>query len=142
MGKYSKETVRQVKELLKDDDLVRKLNQLFLDVYTPGLKMGERKVNNTNYEEEDGNLVYLIRCNEFVKIGTTGNLKRRLNGLRGSNPYPLEVIYSKRKENARAVEQKLHKLFKEKRERLEWFKLTEEDILKIKEILCQKNLKT
>jgi len=36
--------------------------------------------------------LYFIRCGDYIKIGSTDNIDRRIKNLTHANPYPLEVI--------------------------------------------------
>jgi len=36
--------------------------------------------------------VYLIECDKFLKVGTTGNLKKRMASLKAISPYDIKVI--------------------------------------------------
>lgn len=71
--------------------------------------------------------LYLIKCQQFYKIGIANDVENRLAQLSTGNPYPLvvEIIYEF--ENAEAVERVLHMRYKEKRERGEWFTLSYDD---------------
>lgn len=81
------------------------------------------------------NYIYLIKCDEFYKIGIAWDIDSRLNSLQCGNPYELELMVAKRVKNAKTLELKLHELVKDKRVFREWFKLDDNDILKIKEIM-------
>lgn len=78
-------------------------------------------------ETEKGLYLYLLRCNEFYKIGIASNMNSRLNSLQCGNPYNIEIITAKRIKDAREIEQALHeKLFEFKHKR-EWFLLDDID---------------
>lgn len=75
--------------------------------------------------KEKNHYLYFIKCNEFVKIGHTNNVRRRMIDIKGGNPYPLEliaVIVYDSKSKATTDEKRLHKTYEEKRESGEWFK--------------------
>lgn len=64
--------------------------------------------------------IYVLRCGEFVKIGISQNVAKRVDHLRRANPYEVELIadfYGSLTEEAM-----LHVRFKAHRHRLEWFR--------------------
>jgi len=69
-------------------------------------------------------MVYFLKLNEFVKIGFSDDVLKRISQIQTSSPYKIEVMsvihgdYDKEKE--------LHKLFKQYRASGEWFYLSEE----------------
>lgn len=71
--------------------------------------------------------LYLIRCQQFYKIGVANDVQSRLAQLSTGNPFPLtvevEAVYSF--ENAETVERCIHQRFIKQRERGEWFRLGE-----------------
>lgn len=71
--------------------------------------------------------LYLLKCNEYYKIGITGNIRSRLNSLRTGNPYKIELLLSVPMKYAEVVEERLHDGLKEYKHFREWFKLDEID---------------
>lgn len=65
--------------------------------------------------------LYFIRCGEYVKIGSSDNVDRRLKDLQGSNPYTVKLIYFG--ENEGCDEEYWHSYFKDKHHHGEWFKI-------------------
>jgi hypothetical protein len=80
--------------------------------------------------------LYIIKCNDFYKIGVANDLGSRLASLQTGNPYPLVVIASFEYPNAGFVERALHQAFAGARALGEWFKLGEADLEKLI-ILCK-----
>ena len=81
-------------------------------------------------------LVYLLKCENYYKIGTASSLKTRLNTIQTGNPYEVKVVtYSDYLSNAYKVEARLHTAFKHKHVRGEWFALDSEDIDEVKFLL-------
>jgi hypothetical protein len=76
--------------------------------------------------------IYILQVNEFFKIGKTAAFRERLSSIQGSIPYEVTVVLSKKVPNYHVIEEKLHKKFAHKRHKLEWFKLTQEDLMTIK----------
>ena len=68
--------------------------------------------------------VYLIRAGDFIKIGHTSNLEKRLEALCVGTPMLIELsvtFYCGSKEDARKSEKNLHRFFKFCHVRGEWF---------------------
>jgi hypothetical protein len=80
--------------------------------------------------------LYLIRCDEFVKIGIACDVKNRLKTLQTGNPYPLTLIDSFEFDDAVRVESVLHRKYDHARMRGEWFKLTDAELEELISI-CQ-----
>lgn len=72
--------------------------------------------------------VYLIRCNEFYKVGVAYDVKDRLALFQTGCPYTLEIVCSVVCKNAYNVEAILHSCYEHKAHRGEWFKLDPEDV--------------
>ena len=76
--------------------------------------------------------IYLVRCNEYYKIGITsdGNptIKDRLRTMRTGNPYPIYLILKARVTSAEKLEQALHTCFRASWIQGEWFKLDDVDV--------------
>ena len=65
-------------------------------------------------------MIYFIRCQDYVKIGTTtGDVRLRVQQLQMCNPYPLELIATM--EGGREIEQQIHALFVHRHKRGEWY---------------------
>lgn len=79
--------------------------------------------------------IYFVECNGVVKIGTTSNLKSRLNALQTSNPTPIRLVHTISvpiRQDHREVEKALHTIFENNSVRGEWYKISEQDIERIK----------
>lgn len=74
--------------------------------------------------------VYFVRSGDFVKIGVSTNVVRRVLGAAQSwNPHPVEIlgwIHEPDCEAAQILERTLHQRFAVHRHRLEWFHTHEE----------------
>lgn len=44
------------------------------------------------YTQSKDQPVYFIKCNDYVKVGSSSNPKKRLKALESANPYPLELL--------------------------------------------------
>lgn len=101
------------------------------------------KIIELNTKEEIGEAtnefrtpsVYLLRCNEFYKIGRSGNILSRIEGLQIGNPYPIDLLFFCRTLKDLEVERKLHTHFVTKKVRGEWFQLSERDLEYFYEII-------
>jgi hypothetical protein len=78
--------------------------------------------------------LYLIKCNEYYKIGIANDLQSRLASLQTGNPYPLVVEFCFQFPNAAIVEKVLHQRFANVRELGEWFKFLTPDMVAFVEI--------
>ena len=66
-----------------------------------------------------GDHLYFIRCGDYVKIGRTTNVHKRLGQLKAMNPYKLTLIRSI--EGAGPREHEVHEKFKQYHHIGEWF---------------------
>jgi len=78
--------------------------------------------------------LYIIKCQEFHKIGVANDVESRLAQLSTGNPYPLEVQTIYEFENAEPVERAIHQRYKSVRQRGEWFTLGYDDLKNIHHI--------
>jgi hypothetical protein len=69
--------------------------------------------------------LYFIRCGDYIKIGSTDNVERRIKDLANANPYPVEII--KVMLNQGYLESKYHEQYRDKRIHGEWFNMKEID---------------
>lgn len=63
--------------------------------------------------------VYVLRVGEFVKIGVALDVSRRLETIKSSCPYPVELL--KVIDGGRELEARLHQMFDRFRHHHEWF---------------------
>ena len=73
-------------------------------------------------------ILYLIECQDFYKIGVAYDFQRRLAELSTGNPFELNVAAVYAYDNAQVVEGALHQRFSSSRVRGEWFSLNEQDL--------------
>lgn len=78
--------------------------------------------------------LYLIRCQQYYKIGVASDVQSRLAQLSTGNPFELEVLSVYGFANAEPIERALHQRFTDARRRGEWFELSEFDREKVDEI--------
>ena len=72
--------------------------------------------------------LYLIKCQQYYKIGVANDVESRLAQLSTGNPFPLEVMAVYGYVNAELVERAVHQRFVNLRVRGEWFGLNENDL--------------
>lgn len=77
--------------------------------------------------------VYLAKAGELYKIGSSENPEERIKKLQAGSPVRLELVYSFDTPHPRRDEATIQKAFADRREHGEWYRLTEGDILKIKQ---------
>lgn len=79
--------------------------------------------------------VYLMRIKgtNVYKIGQSVNPSKRLWQLNNNMPYEVEIIHKILVENMRTAEDYLHRIFREKHLKGEWFALDEIDV----EVICK-----
>jgi hypothetical protein len=78
--------------------------------------------------------VYVMKCNEFYKIGFSNNIEKRIKTLMVGNPYELEIIFVFEHNDAKEIEFFLHSRYKKENIRGEWFALSLEQIQEIENI--------
>jgi hypothetical protein len=94
---------------------------------------GEGKILDVKLYNDYFGCVYLIQAsNGQVKIGWARDLAVRLMKLQVANPLELRCLGYTERVNAPDLEKELHRRFKAKRLRGEWFSLSQEDIAVIR----------
>lgn len=78
-----------------------------------------------------GMYIINVRNSDLYKIGVTTNIIRRKKQFETANPFEFYLHEFFPTDDCRKLEREVHKRYKEKRYKNEWFKLTEEDILNI-----------
>ena len=86
--------------------------------------------------------IYLISDGTFIKIGITSNIRKRIKNLQTGNPHKLKVLFTWYVENAEQLEIQLHKKFERKRKSGEWFDLTDDDVIIIRNVVMGWSRKT
>jgi len=76
-------------------------------------------------------VLYIIECQGFYKIGVASDIEARLAQLSTGNPFPLTVETIYKFENSDPVERAIHQRYKEQRKRGEWFELSYDDLRNI-----------
>jgi hypothetical protein len=82
--------------------------------------------------------VYLLRAGHAYKIGVASKVELRACDLQTGCPYPVEIIGQWSHGDAYGLEQQLHSMFAAKRLAGEWFALTEQDVVAIREFFRRK----
>lgn len=84
--------------------------------------------------------IYAIRSGEYIKVGMTGSLERRLEDMRLFNPHPISVVLYRTVDAAyaRMIEKRLHEMLREWHHSREWFTAPVEEIRKsVKLAICE-----
>ena len=82
---------------------------------------------------DDANFVYFVRAGGALKIGFTGDLKRRLGRMQPETPEPLILIGVVR--GGEPLERELHRRLSSDKISGEWFKLSDEVIATVASVL-------
>ncbi len=88
-----------------------------------------------------GNCLYLVKCEQYYKIGVAANLNNCLNTMRNANPFEIKLVDSVFTQDFKEIELKLHNRFAAQLHRNEWFLLNEDDIEGIIELFQAIRLK-
>lgn len=88
---------------------------------------------NIEKEPSKQEVVYFIQAGDFVKIGRTRNIKRRIDQTQVHCPFPIQLIGTI--EGDKDVEREIHDMFKPYQSTGEWFNLTPEVREKLKDIV-------
>jgi len=75
--------------------------------------------------------LYVVESLGYHKIGIAHNVASRITKLEASTPSDVVLIKEYSITNARDAERHLHKLFKDKNHKYEWFNLTAEDLVEL-----------
>lgn len=73
--------------------------------------------------EPNSGLVYFVKSGDWVKIGVTSNLTRRLAALQTGSPLGIKLLLTL--SGGKTLEQKFHQAFRELRHNGEWFWLAD-----------------
>lgn len=85
-------------------------------------KKEEKPTEKSQAKKES--FVYFVKCESFVKIGISSNLKERINKIKTNTPFEVEVIalFS----GSELLESTLHALFSQFKQKNEWFFFSDE----------------
>jgi hypothetical protein len=76
-----------------------------------------------NKDIQKAGFVYLMTAGKYTKIGIASNVKSRLNGIQTANPEEVSVIFSRDVYQCLKHEWHLHRMYRNKWVRGEWFLL-------------------
>jgi len=112
----------------------------FFDIKAKRKYENHRQRLTKKKREEEGH-IYVVQIENFnyYKIGWSLHLFERLSKAQTFLPFEIKPIFGVKVKNVRKKEAQLHKLFKEKRIRGEWFQLSFEDLALIKHKLQEGN---
>lgn len=102
----------------------------------PEVYIKVKHIIETNSGNKTPTKVYVVQSGQFTKLGITNNIDKRLQSIGSSNPFGVTLKYCKEFGSvAYAIEQYLHECYKNDRHTFEWFKLNEEQIEEIINLL-------
>ena len=81
--------------------------------------------------------IYVLKCNEFYKIGKSKSLNSRFRRYSTENPYQMDVIFIAFVSDYHLIEERLLGRLAYKKHRGEWHIFDAEDLCLIKKILLQ-----
>jgi predicted GIY-YIG superfamily endonuclease len=84
--------------------------------------------------------VYLLKCQDFYKIGIATDVQKRISGMQTGSPYPIVLVASVEVDNPLALERELHAAYEHRHHKREWFALTEEDVEAIRSLFGNKRV--
>jgi predicted GIY-YIG superfamily endonuclease len=79
--------------------------------------------------------VYLLKCNEYYKIGVANCIELRVKTFQTGNPYKITFLKKWSVKDPYNAEGIIHVVMKHKLHKNEWFVLDENDIKKINEVI-------
>jgi hypothetical protein len=82
---------------------------------------GEPMRSNEPRQTQPNRVVYFAKVGQFIKIGVTANLGKRLSSLKGGSPDPDMKLLATVQGNFQ-TEQALHQRFRKYRRHGEWFR--------------------
>lgn len=96
----------------------------------------EKKIISFKLRGDYSGTIYLIQDEGgTTKIGHAENMKRRFSQINMSNSGKVSIYYSRIVKDRKDLEKKLHIEFSKKRIKGEWFDLSEEDLIRAKNII-------
>jgi len=70
--------------------------------------------------------IYIMQCNDYIKIGVSENPWVRIKSLQTGNPYKIDLLLSFKTKNAYSEEKRFHNYFDSKKSIGEWFKIDDD----------------
>jgi hypothetical protein len=119
------------------DDGGKKLKIVFVTSASPGNPV-------SCYEDLDKDyILYVMKCEQYLKVGITGDLARRLRGIETHNPFYTSVVMHMPIKYAvsRWVEARIHDALKKFHDRGEWFIADLKTISPIVKMWCRRGEK-
>jgi hypothetical protein len=131
---YETRDGRNLDELLNNPYLSDNARQQIIE-YKDGTlarRVKEERSNDTPHRNSIVGYVYLIRAeNGLYKFGKTRDMKARLKPFGVNFPMKWDLVHSFQSNDYSLTEERLHQMFRDKREIGEWFKLLAEDVAHI-----------
>lgn len=86
--------------------------------------------------------VYLLKCEQYYKIGIAKDVDKRIRQMQGGNPFELKLVHAFRSRDPHGDEALLHAYFRGGRIRGEWFRLDVRDVERISSITSGASVKS
>jgi hypothetical protein len=100
-----------------------------LDVMrTDTLRTSLEQIRQAHPRTTSSATVYFVRCEDYLKIGTTRGPVARFSGIQTDNPFEIHCAYSFNCIDAYGCEGKIQGLFQQHQVRREWFFVTDEQL--------------
>ena len=91
-----------------------------------------RKIIGVEKEKSSFGYVYFLLWDEYVKIGKANDIDKRIKQFSPKMPFEPELLFYAESKTPRKLEAEFHRMFADKRENGEWFRLDNSDLEKIK----------
>lgn len=114
-------------------EYIRHYNDAVFSAPTP-----KKESNDKPIKAKKEGYIYLIKSEEYCKIGRAKSFKDRLITYRTENPKEIEVLIQIKVDDCVGIESELLDKYKHKNHRGEWFLLDGQDINDIKKFLNEK----
>lgn len=85
--------------------------------------------------------IYVLKSQYGYKIGKTISVPNRIYTFTIKLPFDINIVYSEKVDQYHKVETALHRMYKDKNIKGEWFSLAESDIVDIKKVCEEKAVK-
>jgi predicted GIY-YIG superfamily endonuclease len=69
--------------------------------------------------------LYIMQCNNYIKIGVSKNPERRIKSLQTGNPYKIKLILAIEDSAAYDLEYQFHKYYEKEKSVGEWFEIND-----------------
>jgi len=118
--------LEKMRDIIRVTDIEKYNNEIRKELFKPTKLICNK---NTQYKKW---YIYIIKQWKYYKIWKTIDIQSRIKKYITENPNEIELIHSYKVKDYTSEEKILHNKYKNKNYRWEWFELSKEDILYIK----------